>query len=115
MKAGDVVLASLSQVDGQQKIRPALLLCQTPPFGDWLSCGISSQVRHHVPGFDELITPDDRDFVGSGLRGGSLIRLGFLGTLTAPEIGGVLGAIAADRLQRLRRNLARHLDPNSGE
>jgi mRNA interferase MazF len=85
MKAGDVVLASLAQADGQRKIRPALLLCQVPPFGDWLSCGISSQVRHHVPDFDELITPDDRDFVGSGLRGGSLIRLGFVARHLKPE------------------------------
>ena len=55
MKAGDVVLADLPQVDGQRKLRPALLLCPPPPFGDWLACGISTQLRHRVDGFDELI------------------------------------------------------------
>jgi hypothetical protein len=44
------------------------------------------------------------------LRTGSLIRLGFVATLTVTEIGGVLGAIAPDRLQRLRQNLVQHLN-----
>ena len=81
MEAGDVVLAVLSQADGQRKVRPVLLLCQLPPFGDWLSCGISLQIRHRVDGFDEVVAQDDSDFAKSGLRSASLIRLGFVGTL----------------------------------
>ena len=109
MEAGDVVLAALVQADGERKIRPALLLCQLPPFGDWLACGISLQTRHQVDGFDEMIAEDHPDFSQSGLRSGSLIRLGFLGTLAESDIGGTLGRIAPTRLQRLRRNLAQHL------
>jgi len=109
MEAGDIVLAALSQADGQRKIRPALLLCQLPPFGDWLSCGISLQSRHYVAGFDELIAEDDADFAESGLRRASLVRLGFIGTLVESDIGGTLGRIAPERLQRLRGNLAQHL------
>lgn len=115
MKAGDVVLASLAQADGQRKIRPALLLCQLPPFGDWLACGISSQLRHQVPGFDELITPDSPDFTASGLRGASVIRLGFVARLTPPEIGGVLGSVAQERLGRLSQNLAGRLHVQPGD
>jgi mRNA interferase MazF len=65
MEAGDVVLAALPQADGQRKIRPALLLCQMPTFGDWLACGISLQTRHRVDGFDEFIAEQHPDFVAS--------------------------------------------------
>lgn len=114
MQAGDVVLMSLRQADGQDKVRPALLLCQLPPFDDWLACGISSQVRHHVDGFDEIIRSADPDFSDSGLRGDSLIRLGFLGALPEAEIAGSLGRIAEPRLLRLRSNLVRHLNAAVG-
>lgn len=113
MKAGEVVLAALAQADGQRKIRPVLLLCQLPPFGDWLSCGISTQIRHRVEEFDELITQSDHDFAECGLRSASLVRLGFVATLSESEIGGALGYIAPERLQRLRRNFAQHLSPEA--
>jgi len=45
MKEGDVVLTPLPQTDGVIKNRPAVALCQMPPFGDWLVCGISTQLR----------------------------------------------------------------------
>jgi mRNA interferase MazF len=109
MEAGDVVLAGLPQADGQRKVRPVLLLCQLPPFGDWLSCGISLQIRHRADRFDEVVAQDDSDFAQSGVRSASLIRLGFVGTLAESDIGGTLGRIAPERLQRLRHNLAQHL------
>ena len=46
MKAGDVGLAALSQANDAINLRPAILLCQLPPFGDWLACGVSTQARH---------------------------------------------------------------------
>ena len=45
MKEGDVVLTSFAQADGAKKNRPALLLCELPPFGDFLVCGISTQLQ----------------------------------------------------------------------
>jgi mRNA interferase MazF len=109
MESGDIVLAALSQADGQRKMRPVLLLCQLPPFGDWLACGISLQIRHRVDRFDEVVHRDDPDFAESGLRTMSLIRLGFVGALAESDIAGTLGRIAPERLQRLRRNFAQHL------
>lgn len=109
MEAGDVVLASLAQADGVAKLRPVLLLCPLPGFGDWLACGVSTQTRHLVSGFDEVIVENDADYAASGLRQASLIRLGFLGTLAEAQIAGALGRVASDRLHRLRQNLARHL------
>jgi mRNA interferase MazF len=70
----------MPQADGQWKSRPALLLCPMRPFGDLLLCGISTQLRHKVPDFDEEISPADDDFATANLVAPSLIRLGFLTT-----------------------------------
>lgn len=109
MKSGDVVLAALPQADGQIKNRPVLLLKTLPPHGDWLACGISTQLHHHVAGFDETIKSTDADFAASGIKAPSLIRLGFLATLPTRHLLGRIGAIDSTRLQRLIGNLSRHL------
>ena len=67
------------------------------------------ETRHQIAGFDEVITTADADYATSGVRTESLIRLGFLGTLAGNKIAGSLGSVTAERLQRLRQNLARHL------
>lgn len=109
MKSGDVVIARLWQSDDGAKLRPVVLLCQLAPFGDWLVCGVSSQLRHHVAGLDELISPDSEDFSLSGLKQPSLIRLGFVGTVAKSQIGGILGELTSLRVKRLRENLVRLL------
>lgn len=109
MKAGDIVLAQLPQADSADKIRPALLLCQFPPYGDWLACGIISQIRQLQAGFDELLNGSASDFAQSGLRVTSVIRLGFLSIFPERQIGGGLGSIQPSRLQRLRLSLSRYL------
>ncbi len=76
MFQGEVVLASLPRADGVWKNRPTIFLRQMPPFGDLLVCGVSRQLRHEVPGFDEIISSTDSDFVSGGLIEPSLIRLG---------------------------------------
>lgn len=106
MKPGSVILTDLPQADGAKKIRPALVLALFPPFDDYLVCGISTQLRHAVPNFDDILTTDDPDFLTSGLKTTSLVRLGFLNSLPDERIAGVLGEISPDRLQRLCQNLA---------
>ena len=44
MTGGDVALTPLPQADGRTKPRPAILLRQMPPFGDWLICSVSTQL-----------------------------------------------------------------------
>ncbi len=56
IKEGSVVLSPFTQADGRIKNRPALVLRVMPPFGDFLVCGISRQLRHCVEGFDEIKT-----------------------------------------------------------
>lgn len=109
MTEGDVALASLPQADGLVKPRPVILLCQMPPFGDWLVCGVSAQLHQQVVGFDETIEPSHPDFKDSGLKAPSLIRLGFLAVLPADLLLGKIGSIAAERNTRLRKRLAAFL------
>ena len=111
MKEGDVVMAVLAQADGRTKDRPVILLCQMPPFGDWLVCGVSTPLQREVPGFDELLSRTDPDFADSGLWHTSLIRLGYLETMSEGRLLGEVGAIAPARLLRLLTRLSQHISP----
>jgi mRNA interferase MazF len=113
MKEGDVLLTALRQSDGTLKDRPVVLLHRMPPFGDFLVCGVSTQIRHEVPLFDELITPDDEDFRASGLKVGSLVRLGFLAVLPQSDFKGRIGSISETRHKRLLTKLSEFLRPKS--
>ena len=56
-QAGQVVAFRFPRTDLiEGKLRPALLLGKIPgPYDDWLVCMISSRIRQHVEGFDEII------------------------------------------------------------
>jgi mRNA interferase MazF len=107
MTEGDVTLTPLPQADGRLKPRPAIL--GMPPFGDWLICGVSSQLHHQVVGFDEVVGPSAPDFAQSGLKVASVIRLGFLTTMPADRFLGLLGSIGPERHTRLLDRLSRFL------
>ncbi len=113
MTESDVALARLPQADGLVKLRPVLLLRTLPPFGDWLVCGISSQLQHHVPGFGEIIDSSHSDFGRSGLKSASLFRLGFLAVLPVGQLAGSIGTISPDRHTRLLLQLSARLQPGS--
>ena len=115
MTEGDVALTSLPQADGQAKVRPAILLRKVPPFGDWLVCGVSTQLQHEAVGFDDPIEPSHPDFAGSGLKAPSLIRLGFLAVMPTTALLGVIGSIAPDRHEPPLKRLGALLQgPGSG-
>jgi mRNA interferase MazF len=111
MNEGDVALAPLPQADGATKNRPVVVLRKMPPFGDLLVCGVSTQIRQAVPGFDETIEPTHADFSASGLKAASLIRLGFLAVLPQSHFAGAIGAVSKERHQRLLTRLSDHLRP----
>ena len=112
MKEGDLALVALPQAGGgAPKLRPVVLLRRMPPFGDFLVCGVSTQLRHAVPGFDEVIQPTDADFSASGLKAASLIRLGFLVVVPTSTLPGRIGTLAPERHRRLLSSLRRHLLP----
>jgi mRNA interferase MazF len=103
MKQGDVILTPLPQADGQIKNRPALFLREMPPYGDALVCGISTQLRQQVSGFDELITQRDADFGASGLAMDSLVRLGFLAVMPRNKIIGSIGSLHLNDIENCWR------------
>jgi len=109
MKEGTVVLTPLPQSDGKIKNRPAVVLREMPLFGDFLVCGVSTQVYQLAPDFDESITSQDDDFRGSGLLTDSVIRLGFLAVLPSKNIIGGIGAISSERHRRLLERLSTYL------
>lgn len=101
MREAQIVLVELPESTGATKRRPALVLRQMPGYGDYLVCGISSQLRQYIPGFDELLNPDHNN----RLRVASVVRLGFLSTIAEAQILGAIGRVTptlhATLLQRL--------------
>ena len=105
MMEGSIILAALPQSDGQTKRRPALALRRMPGFGDYLVCGISTQLHQEIKGFDEVLTPDDNN----RLKLPSVIRLGFLSVVPASQIVGAIGRIPASLQAALLQRLADYL------
>jgi len=109
MKEGDVALAVLPQADQQTKKRPVVVLRKMPFPGDFLVCGISTQLQQHVAAFDELISPGDPDFKSSGFLAQSLIRLGFLMIVPHRAMVGAIGSVSPERHRRLLHALSDYL------
>jgi mRNA interferase MazF len=105
---GQVVVFAFPETgQGQGKLRPALLIAPTPgTYDDWLACMISSQLRHEINGFDEIVRPGDADYEASGLKVASLIRISRLAVIASSTLEGAIGSIAEERLSRIRKNLA---------
>ena len=110
-RAGQIVLFKFPQTDLEQgKLRPALLLGKLPgQFDDWLICMISSQLRHYVEGFDEIIKLDENDWHRSGLKEDSVIRIGRLAVVGGETMLGAIGDIDLERLNRIKTRLAKWL------
>ena len=87
---GQVVVFRFPETDQSEgKLRPALLVSPVPgPFDDWLVCMITSQLRHQVEGFDEVVRTSDDDFGSSGLKTESLIRIGRLAVVNGSVLLG---------------------------
>ena len=110
-QAGQIVLFRFPRADLEEgKLRPALLLRRLPgEYDDWLICMISSQTRHYVPGFGELVQEDDADFAESGLKVASVIRVGRLAVVEGEILLGAIGEMSSERLQRIKSHLAEWL------
>jgi mRNA interferase MazF len=106
---GQVVLFKFFQTDQQQgKLRPALVLRELPnKYDDWLICMISTQLRQSIQHLDEIITSEDSDFIQTGLKLSSVIRTCRLAVVDGDILLGSLGQVSPDRLERVRKNLAR--------
>jgi len=112
VREGQIALTPIPQADGNVKNRPVILLRELPGFKDFLVCGVSSQVRHEIKGFDEIIRANDDDFKGSGLHDDSLIRLGFLAVVPQRNLLGAIGEISVTRHKHLLQKLSDYLIEN---
>ncbi|MFK0734307.1 MAG: type II toxin-antitoxin system PemK/MazF family toxin [Gloeotrichia echinulata GP01] len=109
MKEGNIILTPIPQANGEIKNRPALILREMPKYQDFLVCGISTQLKQYIANFDEIILLGDDDFELSGLVNQSVIRLSFLTVISRNSIIGSIGAISAERHQKLLNNLSQYL------
>lgn len=108
IREGQIVLFSFPQTNqAKGKLRPALVIREIPGLHeDWLICMISSQLSRKVDGFDEVISEDDGDFVSSGLKQISLIRIGRLAVVEKTILLGAIGEISPARLDRIKNKLS---------
>ncbi len=109
MREGEIILANLPQADGSIKLRPVLLLKQLPGYNDFLVCGISTQLHQLIRNFDELIDEKDINFIQTGLRQSSIIRLGFLALIPHSKTPGSIGRIDSTLHRNLLERLAKYL------
>jgi len=61
---------------------------------------------HTDVAFDEIVSEEDPDFVASGLKRASVVRIGRLAIVEANLLLGEIGEISTERLIRIRRRLA---------
>ena len=104
MKPGDIILIRFPQADLKQgKLRPALVVAISPSrHRDLLLALISSRLHQVTPEFDEIINPLDSDYMTTGLKVASVIRLGRLTTVEQSVINARLGCISPERLQHIK-------------
>ncbi|MFN8490048.1 MAG: type II toxin-antitoxin system PemK/MazF family toxin [Caldilineaceae bacterium] len=108
MKPGDIVLVRFPQTDLQNgKLRPALVVAYIPgSHPDILLALITSREYQAIANFDEIIEPSDRDFLSTGLKARSVVRLTRLATVEVSVINAQLGMISQSRLTRIRNRLS---------
>ena len=106
IEEGQIVLFRFPKSDFRHsKIRPALVVRKLPgDYDDWLLCMISSRMFHKTD-FDEVIGPEDDDFVTSGLKKVSLIRSTRIAVVNAALLEGAIGRISEKRLNRVKTKI----------
>jgi mRNA interferase MazF len=108
IREGQIVLFRFpftNQAEG--KLRPALVIRKvTGPYDDWLICMISSQLSQQMVGFDEILAEENDDFIRSGLRQGSVIRIGRLAVVQKNILLGAIGEISPERLEQIKKKLS---------
>lgn len=107
IQEGQIVLFKFPQTNQTAgKLRPALVIRKLPILhDDWLICMVSSQLYQKVPEFDEIIKNEDADFLQSGLKTTSIIRIARLAVVNKSVLLGSIGNIGAERLVSIKRKL----------
>ena len=108
IQEGQIVLFKFPQTDQTLgKLCPALVIRKLPSLhDDWLICMISSQLSQQVPEFDQVIKEEDADFLQSGLKTSSVIRITRLAVVNKNVLLGSMGNIGAERLIAIKKKLS---------
>jgi mRNA interferase MazF len=108
-RAGQIALTPFPYTDlSGTKLRPVLFLRQASArFDDWLVCMVTSQLHQADPYLDEPVLPAETDFVGTGLKVPSVVRVSRLAVLDGARLVGAIGSIGEERLTRIRQRLGR--------
>lgn len=109
MKRGDVVKVAFIQKDKEVKKRPAVLLKEIAPHGDWITCAISSKLHKEITGTDIILDKSHMDFVSSGLIHSGLIRAAYIITIPVADIEGAIGNISQPTLETLINRLKEYI------
>lgn len=67
---------------------------------------ISSQLSQQMVGFDEILAEENDDFIRSGLRQASVIRIGRLAVVQKNILLGAIGEISPERLEQIKKKLS---------
>jgi mRNA interferase MazF len=111
---GQIVLISFPYSDSQKsKLRPALLLKKLPGgYNDWLICSVSTKLFQEIKSFDLIITSTDDDFVQTGLKQNSLLRISRLAVVNQSLFQGICGNISNSILKEILKRLANWIGSN---
>ena len=111
IKEGQVVLFSFPESNLEKnKLRPALILKRLPgKFDDWLICMISTSLHQEISNFDEMIIKINSDFILSGLKKDSLIRISRIAVVSSKLLQGKIGEIDNERIKRIKLKLSHWL------
>lgn len=110
LKRGDIVLAAFPYTDlFIQKRRPALVLNENTDQGDVILAFISSQIPTNPPAASLLLEVSDPEFLQTGLKVNSMIRLDKLATIERHLITRRLGQLPDGRRQELEQALIQAL------
>ena len=117
IREGQIVLFTFPQTNqGPGRLRPALVLRSLPgPHNDWLICMISTRLHQEVPELDDVVRESAPDFLLTGLKTTSLIRVTRIAIVSADLLHGTVGNLAADRLERIRSRLGRWISGGTAE
>jgi mRNA interferase MazF len=107
-RAGQVVIFKFPQANLEfGKPRPALLVAKLPgDYDDWLISMISTKTHQYIDGMDEIINQDSPDFVQSGLKAESIVRVSRVAVVSGDILLGTIGEISSERLTRVRNHLS---------
>ena len=106
---GNVVLFRFRQTDGSiGKLRPAILIKKIKnEYADWLVCMVSRQTHQQIKDLEVIVSVGDEDFISSGLKQSSLIRMSRLAVVDEDIFEGNLGSISDQRLQDIKERFSK--------